>query len=417
MNCTAVSLSIAFFASLSFARESEPGTHLELELIQGFVQDQPSLDVGELGARVASNAGGWLVLPAQNNAAGGSQVLVKDPVNGLWTPVSFGQGDPNREFVAAAITNELDPRILSIDVDTTQGVNWSLRSWRFSNPGSATLIGSTFNQDFDELEPFVAVNDAGWMAFPATINGAQQCALMASFGQGLYILDAYPLGTQLRPSMSETDELVVRDDQQQIVLFDLSSNSTVISTGFQSVGAFPSISKDGRTVVFSGDRGQGLGVFASIEVAGSREILLLAGEGNDELTDIDLHQRVDVLTDGDLPQGMELSVAFAGDRAGQRGVFLMHGSIIDQFGLVANLEPLHTVACDGNELSDSFLDGFILDEAIIEHGQLTFRARIDGHVPAVIRAARCGFTGRVVMGRNKIPMNHVVVRAIDATSR
>ncbi|MGR8930975.1 MAG: hypothetical protein ACU836_10060 [Gammaproteobacteria bacterium] len=93
-----------------------------------------------------------------------------------------------------------------------------------------------------------------------------------------------------RPRIADTGQIVVRDGNSPtdpIVLYDYELNpetKEVIAgafNGFTSLGSAPNISADGKIVVFFGDRGKGMGVFASVDDGSpERKLIHIVGENN-----------------------------------------------------------------------------------------------------------------------------------------
>ena len=125
----------------------------------------------------------------------------------------------------------------------------------------------------------------------------------------------------------EAPSVPTSGDPGSILLLDPSLTSqTVVASmaagGFTRLGSQPGISDDGKIVVFSGDRGMGPGVFASIDTGGSsRQLVPIAGEGHSDLgfdatdtpltfQDIDLAQRVGVAYQDLGPSGFDPTDSF-----------------------------------------------------------------------------------------------------------
>jgi hypothetical protein len=90
------------------------------------------------------------------------------------------------------------------------------------------------------------------------------------------------------PKIADTGRVVVRAGSaatDPIRLYDYNLTNPVdiagAFNGFIGVGASPNISADGKIVVFMGDRGQGIGVFASVDDGSpQRKLIRIVGENN-----------------------------------------------------------------------------------------------------------------------------------------
>ncbi len=99
-----------------------------------------------------------------------------------------------------------------------------------------------------------------------------------------------PLILNALPRIADTGTIVVRNGNaatDPIMLYDYqltaASRKEIAGAfnGFTSLGSAPNISADGKIVVFIGDRGKGMGVFASVDDGSpERKLIRVAGENN-----------------------------------------------------------------------------------------------------------------------------------------
>ena len=130
--------------------------------------------------------------------------------------------------------------------------------------------------------------------------------------------------------------------------------------GFTWIGQSPGVSADGRIVVFTGDRGNGPGLFASyVSGGGSRTIIRLAGEGVDGFTDFDPLQAVRVNDTESTERGA--TVVFEGTSNLGTGIYTTRLSF---FGAAANnFNPDAPYSVEVSGATPVALDGDVMQAA------------------------------------------------------
>lgn len=235
-----------------------------------------------------NDAGRVAVVGNLSGASGtGTAVVVS---NGAAAPlkISFANPSASRDFAFPQINN--DDQVVARD---RISVSFFVRTWDANTPGLFSTIANSGNRpfpevDFDSLTLPTRADDGG-VAFVGAIGASN----------GLYFNDGPSLladdqlvttlnGGGFRPMAANNGTLVVRNGSGttgDVVVFEdglLGFRRTTLastSAGWISVGALPGISADGKIVVFLGDRGNGPGIFASVNNgSGFGAPILIAGE-------------------------------------------------------------------------------------------------------------------------------------------
>ncbi len=187
--------------------------------------------------------------------------------------------NPSRTFSGAVqITNA--HQVLARDQVSGAPPQSLIRFWELDAGSTFTTLvrGGNPGAPFDSVFAFPSANENREYVFSALSSSG--IVLATPNGADF---NAIALSNPLLPRMAFNGQIVVRaggTTSFPIELFDndLASSET-ISGGFSSVGRAPSSNDDGSIVVFAGDRGNGTGIFASVRVGGSRQLLRIAGEG------------------------------------------------------------------------------------------------------------------------------------------
>jgi hypothetical protein len=320
-------------------------------------------------------------------AGGAQKAYVVDAAGGP-RAVSFGGG--SRTFLGASINNQTPPRVASRDLQGT----YFLRKWPDDGSLSFTVVGRS-GALFDGAIGFPDINDQGVVAFPAA-QGTQSL-LLAGTAEPPTELARYFGTVSLRPSISNDDQVVVRDGQGRIVsLLYPSGAQTVIagsSQGFTlaSIGSRPGISKNGDAVAFVGDQGSGPGIYVSIRDGASRSIFPMAL--SPEVSAVDGEQRAGVIASGTLDPGDELavSVVFAGTRGGLQGVYLVPAVFAKENGVIQQyLGNIVRISAIGEVVGGRTITSFDLYDPINDNQSVAFWAGFsDGTSGVVLADSTC----------------------------
>ena len=250
------------------------------------------------------------------NIENGSGLWVSGPGTGLVNvnPTYTTQGGAGRSFLNAVDINN-NGELSATDRFIVGGdqLFYYTREWSQSHPDTPTDI-DTAPGDFDSLQTFTAINDEGDVAYVGLNEdgGVREIEEAPADAPGTTLTVAGVPTSEVNANGSDTpvasprpqltadgDVLVYDPSLTSLALFDPSDDTAKViaspDDGFTWIGQSPGVSADGRIVVFTGDRGNGPGLFASYASGGSsRTIIRLAGEGVDGFTDFDPLQAVRV---------------------------------------------------------------------------------------------------------------------------
>lgn len=151
--------------------------------------------------------------------------------------------------------------------------------------------------DFDSVFSHPSVNNSGQVVFSALeahaafkFNGAVNCRFVSGFGDTCLatttnsilppFYNVYRTAIPVRPMIGGDGSVVFEDiAQEEIVLWENDFSQTKYSTsGFDQVGRMPGISDSGKAIAFAGSRGNGVGIFASVDVGSGWKLIRIAGE-------------------------------------------------------------------------------------------------------------------------------------------
>jgi hypothetical protein len=226
------------------------------------------------------------------NYSDGQGILVGDGTSLTNINPAFSH-TPSRTYGPFAEINNSD-QVIAVDRVSGSPPLSRLRTWDASTTSSSFQIlasaGQTGSPIFDPWDAILsapALNNNGDVVFPALLNTTVSYNYQASGAAKNTVkqLASLPSPQALHPMVADNGESVVRAGNQptsDIVLYDTSGQKTTIASGavfFNGLGSSPGISDDGSIVVFAGDRGNGPGVFASIDDGtGARKLVTIAGE-------------------------------------------------------------------------------------------------------------------------------------------
>lgn len=206
----------------------------------------------------------------------------------------------NRTFSGSAsaggrrVTGTATPQPMptAVSRELVTGPFYIIRTWGMADGYSSIIASSASNpKDFDSAQSFVDINANGVVAFAGLINGSSSTALFAGDARPPVQLAVYSGSVQLRPQISDTNEVVVRDNLGRIIVWPYPSGSPTIvastTNGFvlASTGLRPGISSDGKGSAFVGDRGLGVGLYAGLRTGTTWSAVPVSGpETADGLT-------------------------------------------------------------------------------------------------------------------------------------
>jgi hypothetical protein len=147
------------------------------------------------------------------------------------------------------------------------------------NPYDSVFTQPSFNNNASSANPNPVV-------FTALRGATQYMATPINVAAQTYNEVAMP--GSLRPMMADTGNIVVRAGSTSASPVQLYNQSLGLlgeiayaGNGFTSLGQSPGISDDGKIIAFTGDRGNGIGIFVSVDRGSSHRIISVAGESFD----------------------------------------------------------------------------------------------------------------------------------------
>ena len=214
----------------------------------------------------------------------GQSVFVGDGTS-LPRNITPGFVSATRRFSRAVQINNAN-QVIAQDSVTGSPPATLVRIWDGTGTSSfITVARGGFPTDpFDSVFSFPSVSNAGHTTFSALIGST---SLLVTPAGSLF--NQVALTTPLRPMIDDFGRVLVRagataSDPIRLYNSDLGGFVTIADSagGWRSLGASPGISDDGSIVVFAGDRGQGPGIFASVDegLGGQRKLITVAGENS-----------------------------------------------------------------------------------------------------------------------------------------
>ena len=362
-------------------------------LVASVAQPSPALAQDYIFDLLVSTDNGFTALEPKCsiNAAGtvaftgtdaeGNKVFVAN-APGDFKAISFFSA--NRQFLGAAINNAYPAEVASRDRVSGAPPTFLMRKWKEDSSGFA-IIGKS-PVAFDSATGFVDISDGGVVAFTGLVGDSTALALFAGDSDPPAQLAVYPFTTLLRPQISDDHRVVVRDDAGRIVIWPYPAGAPQVAAGvgFVSLGESPGISGDGSVVAFFGDRGNGPGVFLSVEKGGARELLLAAGEGQDDFAAFADKDRCAVYNETD-----QVTVVFIASQNGERGIYRLRITLVEQDGklrLVPFDDP-QAVARTGDSVGGKTLSDFSLYDPLNNRVDVAFYASFAGGTNGFVRAS------------------------------
>ena len=198
---------------------------------------------------------------------------------------------PNRVFTPSPQINNSNQVVAHERLTDAQGLHHLLRRWdgSLTNPQTPVIIAGAnflgFN-DFNFIYPFAGINNNNDAAFNAqeVVGPQANEELVTGIRPNFNKLPLPNAASALRPMVSDNSRVLVRAgglSTHPILMYQYNLTAPVsIASGpnFTTLGRSPGISDDGEVVAFYGIDGTGdPGIFASVEVGGTRQMFRIAG--------------------------------------------------------------------------------------------------------------------------------------------
>ncbi len=308
---------------------------------------------------LASTAGGVFTslgdLPSINNQGNVAFIGNSNSGNGIWmagrsgtlTNVNpkFTNNNDGRTYGRSVAINDINAIVARDQI----GTQFLVRRWDGNTPDQfvdlihtpVPILGSPDN-NFTSAQTFTAINNNGDIAFVA-YDAAQAARYVEkeygnNIGVGTYTplltADANGAKSSPRPQLTNNGRVLYVTPGGNMYLANTATDREFIAgsrNGFRSIGMGAGVSKDGRVVVFTGDRGRGPGLFAVCQTASGRDIVRIAGEGVDSFKSFDTTGNVVVNNTEKTDRGA--TIAFEGTSALGPGIYTTRLSF---FGTAAN---------------------------------------------------------------------------------
>lgn len=233
---------------------------------------------------------------------------------------------------------------------------------RWNDDGGNTILGRSYEGDFDSAIFWMDLNDSGLAVYPALTGGASFTTLFMASADG----DATPIaqysGTVFaRPSLSNDGTAVYRDDQDRLVLNSGSGDQVIDSSA--GIERHPGISGEGNEVGWIA----GTAVFHA--TPGASYAPVKVAEVDDTWASFDGNSRVGAAWVEDAcPGGKDPSlVVFVGVLDGVNGVQL--ATLQD-----GQLVGIQTLVKEGDVVGGVTLNSFSLFDPISANGTVVVRS-------------------------------------------
>lgn len=256
-----------------------------------------------IGDGVSINDNGTVAFSA--SVSGGDGVFVTD---GIAAPRNLASAflSPTRSFRETVQINN-EGSVIARSRKSGAPPTYQLYNFDANNPDAPPTQVATGGPAFspvDVIFSHASINATGQVVFPVqcfTTNAsspASKCTQVMSEGlltpkvEGSSAFSDYnarALAIPLRPLLADDGRIVVKDAEGpsiKLFTYDLQSSETIAcasgcaESGFTRLGSAPGIDSSGNVVVFTGDRGHGVGIFASIYDPGSgaRRVVPITGQ-------------------------------------------------------------------------------------------------------------------------------------------
>lgn len=299
-------------------RQSTP-CELEL-LLQG---NQPGATVENFLGFGIDDAG--TVVLSGSDSSGSRLFAVTGP--GAITPLT---PEAHGTFAALVATTRALPS--KTHVRREEGGEDFIEGWDTATPMSVDVLASS-PDDFDQASPGIDANESGKIVFWAHESGMVELRVGPPF-ETLH-MDVPGLQQLFPPALADDGTVVFKNSNGDLLKLSPTGPTTTsttlvagLSTGFSPAPGIPLVSGEGNVTVFTGNRGLGLGLFASVETGSGEVLLHLAGEGQDALgTSSGLDLKDIVQLPSVTPGGIELQVILHANEGTGRGLYLGRYSI------------------------------------------------------------------------------------------
>ena len=185
---------------------------------------------------------------------------------------------PLNSFSGAVQINDSD-QIISQSRSPGAPPTTRIRTWNGHGIDQTQLVLTggdrtfPFRARYDAVVAYPSINNTGDNVFAVLDDTQEKLATLGSVPDGTYdTLVPFPS----RPQMSDDGRIIVRVAPDRLRLYDrnlapisdIACQAGCTHSGFTRIGMAPGISDDGQIITFAGDRGNGPGVFASIDICG-----------------------------------------------------------------------------------------------------------------------------------------------------
>ncbi len=253
-------------------------------------------------------------------------------------------------------------------------------------------------QQFQVIGDHLSASNSGQLVFNPFNPPQQKLATLTGGGNYVVNLTVSPTPTM----MADNQRFVMNRGGSAITVFpraffpyETVADST---TGFTSLGDRPGITEQGETVLFSGIRGNGKGVFAATKLGGTWQLVRIAGEGQDTIVDVEMNSRV-------VGQNLWRNTSAAGEDS--VWTVLFHGTHQAPFGPMVGLftvdvamhraangtisvqrGPVTQVLHVGQSLGGSSIGSFVIFDSLNRCNEVFCKAVLANGEHAIVRSRR-----------------------------
>lgn len=324
-------------------------------------------------------------------------------------PVTFFS--PNRVFLGASINDAIPPQAAFSDRVSGSPPVWFIRRWNTLQSSSFTIIGQS-PANFDSASSFLDINNSNVVALAPLVGGSTSSTLAASASAPPTTLATYSGIQQIRPQISETGQVVIRDNQSRIISWPHPSGTPTIyasatTGGFTTTSSRPGISDDGTVVAFEGTDATGPGVHVSVAFSGGRRLIPIARSGMDGITGF-AGDRIGVTSSGTIDAGKKITVVFSANTPSGPAVLSRRLVALEVSGEVVTVfSAIQTIVRAGEVVDSQTVTGFELQDPINNNGFVAMFVTLVGGQAGILKATPS--SSEVLMGPLELPMSGVEV--------
>ena len=238
-------------------------------------------------------------------------------------------------------------------------------------------VSGSPGETFSSAQTFTSINnngDTAFVAFDATQAARYVLKDSGGVATGPYVLlttDANGAKVSPRPILTAGGQVLYVTPDGNMYLATTATNRQFIAgskNGFDSIDPGADVSADGRVVVFTGDRGNGPGLFAAYQGPSGWQIVRLAGEGLDGFDSFDATSDVAVNSTWSTDRGV--TIAFKGHNTtlNTSGIFAVRLSFFGADPAAPN--PITATSVYASGVMPVALDGAALDGSTISDVEL-----------------------------------------------